>query len=136
MKLEIQNQWIWHILSKTQTFDVGARLTFYFIDFISAVWFFSLNVHCDKEWTLYLFSTPFMIPSCWMFVSVFCRSRNTDPVCSGLQTQILSCYRENRDQTLRCSGLAKEYMQCINAAKKVRTFFQTWNGWVLKDQKG
>ncbi|XP_010729539.1 MICOS complex subunit mic25a isoform X1 [Larimichthys crocea] len=46
------------------------------------------------------------------------RSRNTDPVCSGLQSQILSCYRENRDQTLRCSGLAKEYMQCINAAKK------------------
>ncbi|XP_033483756.2 MICOS complex subunit mic25a isoform X1 [Epinephelus lanceolatus] len=46
------------------------------------------------------------------------RSRNTDPVCSGLQAQILSCYRENRDQTLRCSDLAKEYMQCINAAKK------------------
>ncbi|TMS15777.1 hypothetical protein E3U43_013070 [Larimichthys crocea] len=46
------------------------------------------------------------------------RSRNTDPVCSGLQTQILSCYRENRDQTLRCSDLAKEYMRCINAAKK------------------
>ncbi|XP_028265824.1 MICOS complex subunit mic25a isoform X2 [Parambassis ranga] len=46
------------------------------------------------------------------------RSRNTDPVCTGLQAQILSCYRENRDQTLRCSDLAKEYMQCINAAKK------------------
>uniref|UniRef100_A0A4W6CXQ4 Coiled-coil-helix-coiled-coil-helix domain containing 6a n=1 Tax=Lates calcarifer TaxID=8187 RepID=A0A4W6CXQ4_LATCA len=50
------------------------------------------------------------------------RSRNTDPVCPGLQAQILSCYRENRDQTLRCSDLAKEYMQCINAAKKVRLF--------------
>ncbi|XP_059189766.1 MICOS complex subunit mic25a isoform X2 [Centropristis striata] len=46
------------------------------------------------------------------------RSRNTDPVCSGLQAQILSCYRENREQTLRCSDLAKEYMRCINAAKK------------------
>ncbi|XP_037628542.1 MICOS complex subunit mic25a isoform X1 [Sebastes umbrosus] len=46
------------------------------------------------------------------------RSRNTDPVCSGLQAQILSCYRENRDQTLRCSDLAKEYQRCINAAKK------------------
>ncbi|XP_078110481.1 MICOS complex subunit mic25a-like isoform X2 [Sander vitreus] len=45
-------------------------------------------------------------------------SRSTDPVCPGLQAQILSCYRENRDQTLTCSGLAKEYMQCINAAKK------------------
>ncbi|XP_034392853.1 MICOS complex subunit mic25a-like isoform X2 [Cyclopterus lumpus] len=46
------------------------------------------------------------------------RSRNTDPVCLGLQAQILSCYRDNRDQTLRCSDLAKEYMRCINAAKK------------------
>ncbi|XP_044068183.1 MICOS complex subunit mic25a-like isoform X2 [Siniperca chuatsi] len=46
------------------------------------------------------------------------RSRNTDPVCPGLQSQILSCYRESRDQTLRCSDLAKEYMQCIDAAKK------------------
>ncbi|XP_062419262.1 MICOS complex subunit mic25a isoform X2 [Pungitius pungitius] len=46
------------------------------------------------------------------------RSRRTDPVCLGLQAQILSCYRDNRDQTLRCSDLAKEYMQCINAAKK------------------
>uniref|UniRef100_A0A3Q3ITZ0 CHCH domain-containing protein n=1 Tax=Monopterus albus TaxID=43700 RepID=A0A3Q3ITZ0_MONAL len=48
------------------------------------------------------------------------RSRNTDPVCSGLQAQILSCYRENGHQTLRCSDLAKEYMQCISAAKKQR----------------
>ncbi|KAK2897964.1 MICOS complex subunit mic25a isoform X3 [Channa argus] len=46
------------------------------------------------------------------------RSHNTDPVCSSLQAQILSCYRENRDQTLKCSDLAKEYMRCINAAKK------------------
>ncbi|XP_035512907.1 MICOS complex subunit mic25a [Morone saxatilis] len=46
------------------------------------------------------------------------RSRNTDPVCPGLQAQILSCYRGNRDQTLKCSDLAKEYMQCIDAAKK------------------
>ncbi|XP_056278654.1 MICOS complex subunit mic25a isoform X2 [Pseudoliparis swirei] len=46
------------------------------------------------------------------------RSRNTDPVCLGLQAQISSCYRDNRDQTLRCSDLAKEYMRCINAAKK------------------
>uniref|UniRef100_A0A3B3DKN3 Coiled-coil-helix-coiled-coil-helix domain containing 6a n=1 Tax=Oryzias melastigma TaxID=30732 RepID=A0A3B3DKN3_ORYME len=46
------------------------------------------------------------------------RSCSTAPVCSGLQAQILSCYRDNRDQTLKCSDLAKEYMQCINAAKK------------------
>ncbi|XP_068163364.1 MICOS complex subunit mic25a-like [Antennarius striatus] len=46
------------------------------------------------------------------------RSRSTDPVCLGLQSKILSCYRENRNETLKCSDLAKEYMQCINAAKK------------------
>ncbi|XP_072223584.1 MICOS complex subunit mic25a isoform X2 [Leuresthes tenuis] len=46
------------------------------------------------------------------------RSRNTAAVCAGLQAQILSCYKDNRDQTLQCSDLAKEYMQCINAAKK------------------
>ncbi|XP_070401080.1 MICOS complex subunit mic25a isoform X1 [Nothobranchius furzeri] len=46
------------------------------------------------------------------------RSRNTTPVCSGLQAQILSCYKDNKEQTLRCSDLAKEYMQCIHAAKK------------------
>uniref|UniRef100_A0A3B5R6R2 Coiled-coil-helix-coiled-coil-helix domain containing 6a n=1 Tax=Xiphophorus maculatus TaxID=8083 RepID=A0A3B5R6R2_XIPMA len=51
------------------------------------------------------------------------RSRNTAPVCPGLQAQILSCYKDNKDQTLNCSDLVKEYMQCINAAKKVRFFF-------------
>lgn len=49
-----------------------------------------------------------------------CRARNTAAVCPGLQAQILSCYRDNKDQTLKCSDLAKEYMKCINAAKKVR----------------
>ncbi|KAL2103877.1 hypothetical protein ACEWY4_000745 [Coilia grayii] len=46
------------------------------------------------------------------------RPRSTEPVCTSLQAQILHCYRENRDQTLRCSDLAKEYMQCIDAVKK------------------
>lgn len=46
------------------------------------------------------------------------RSHNTAAVCPGLQAQILSCYKDNRDQTLTCSDLAKQYMQCINAAKK------------------
>ncbi|XP_051516590.1 MICOS complex subunit mic25a-like isoform X2 [Myxocyprinus asiaticus] len=44
--------------------------------------------------------------------------RNVEPVCTNLQAQILNCYRQNREQTLQCSDLAKEYMQCINAAKK------------------
>ncbi|XP_074537812.1 MICOS complex subunit mic25a isoform X2 [Halichoeres trimaculatus] len=46
------------------------------------------------------------------------RFRNIEPVCAGVQAQILSCYRDNRDQTLKCSDLAKEYMKCIDAAKK------------------
>ncbi|KAI7794356.1 MICOS complex subunit mic25a isoform X1 [Triplophysa rosa] len=46
------------------------------------------------------------------------KPRNMEPVCTNLQAQILNCYRENRTQTLQCSDLAKEYMQCINAAKK------------------
>jgi len=54
------------------------------------------------------------------FSFLFHRPRNVEPVCSNLQSQILNCYRENREQTLQCSDLAKEYMQCINAAKKVR----------------
>lgn len=65
----------------------------------------------------------FFTPS--LLFLVFCRSRNTEAVCAGLQAQILSCYRDNKDQTLKCSDLAKEYMQCINAAKKVRAFHKS-----------
>ncbi|KAJ8257311.1 hypothetical protein GJAV_G00184230 [Gymnothorax javanicus] len=46
------------------------------------------------------------------------RPRNAEPVCPTLQNLILQCYRDNRHQTLCCSDLAKEYMQCIDAAKK------------------
>lgn len=46
------------------------------------------------------------------------RACNTTAVCSDLQAQIFSCYRDNKDQTLRCADLAKEYMKCIQAAKK------------------
>ncbi|XP_024239433.1 MICOS complex subunit mic25a-like [Oncorhynchus tshawytscha] len=46
------------------------------------------------------------------------KARNTESVCINLQSQILNCYKENREQTLQCSDLAKTYMQCIDAAKK------------------
>ncbi|KAJ8390221.1 hypothetical protein AAFF_G00109600 [Aldrovandia affinis] len=46
------------------------------------------------------------------------KPHSTEAVCTALQGQILHCYRENCDQTLRCSNLAKEYMRCIDAAKK------------------
>uniref|UniRef100_A0A3P8UY00 CHCH domain-containing protein n=1 Tax=Cynoglossus semilaevis TaxID=244447 RepID=A0A3P8UY00_CYNSE len=61
--------------------------------------------------------------SVFLCLCVIRRYHSVDPVCLGLQAQILSCYRENKDQTLTCSNLAKEYMQCINAAKKVRILF-------------
>ncbi|MGH0121971.1 UNVERIFIED_CONTAM: hypothetical protein FKN15_077452 [Acipenser sinensis] len=47
------------------------------------------------------------------------RKRNVEPVCSNLQSEILRCYREHQHETLNCSDLAREYKQCINAAKKV-----------------
>ncbi|KAJ8359308.1 hypothetical protein SKAU_G00158330 [Synaphobranchus kaupii] len=46
------------------------------------------------------------------------KPRCISPICTGLQVQVLDCYRSNQNQTLHCSNLAKEYMQCINAAKK------------------
>ncbi|XP_071385015.1 coiled-coil-helix-coiled-coil-helix domain containing 6b [Centroberyx affinis] len=46
------------------------------------------------------------------------RPRHTASVCAELQTQVLQCYRENPQQTLHCSGLAKQYMTCIQQAKK------------------
>lgn len=53
------------------------------------------------------------------------RARSTQPVCSHLQAQLLTCYRDNKGETLRCSDLAKEYTRCINAAKKVRLRLQS-----------
>ncbi|XP_035244703.1 MICOS complex subunit mic25a-like isoform X1 [Anguilla anguilla] len=46
------------------------------------------------------------------------KPRTISPICTGLQAQVLDCYRSNQKETLHCSNLAKEYMQCINAAKK------------------
>ncbi|MCI4375369.1 hypothetical protein PGIGA_G00108660 [Pangasianodon gigas] len=46
------------------------------------------------------------------------KPKNTVPICSEMQSQVLNCFKENRHQTLHCSSLAKEYMNCINSAKK------------------
>uniref|UniRef100_A0A1A7Z6W6 Coiled-coil-helix-coiled-coil-helix domain containing 6b n=1 Tax=Iconisemion striatum TaxID=60296 RepID=A0A1A7Z6W6_9TELE len=46
------------------------------------------------------------------------RARPTAPVCSELQARVLQCYRENPQQTLHCSSLAKQYMICVQQAKK------------------
>lgn len=46
------------------------------------------------------------------------KPRHVLPICPELQTQVLNCYKENKHQTLLCSGFAREYMNCINSAKK------------------
>ncbi|XP_069062364.1 MICOS complex subunit MIC25 isoform X2 [Pleurodeles waltl] len=46
------------------------------------------------------------------------KPRSYDPVCKGLQSQILNCYQENRQEVLNCSDLAKEYRRCVSDAQK------------------
>ncbi|XP_067400391.1 MICOS complex subunit MIC25 isoform X3 [Emydura macquarii macquarii] len=46
------------------------------------------------------------------------RRRNTEPLCAGLQSEILKCYQENKHEVLKCSELAKEYQRCVSAAQK------------------
>ncbi|XP_026162069.1 coiled-coil-helix-coiled-coil-helix domain containing 6b [Mastacembelus armatus] len=46
------------------------------------------------------------------------RPRQTMSVCTELQAKVLQCYRENPQQTLHCSSLAKQYMACVQQAKK------------------
>ncbi|XP_026204892.1 MICOS complex subunit mic25a-like isoform X1 [Anabas testudineus] len=46
------------------------------------------------------------------------RPRQTVSVCTELQAKVLQCYRENPQQTLYCSSLAKQYMTCVQQAKK------------------
>ncbi|XP_056606377.1 coiled-coil-helix-coiled-coil-helix domain containing 6b isoform X2 [Triplophysa dalaica] len=43
---------------------------------------------------------------------------NISIICPELQSQVLNCYRENKHQTLQCSQLAREYINCINSSKK------------------
>lgn len=40
------------------------------------------------------------------------------PVCGDLQGVVLSCYNNSGGQTLNCSAVAKQYMQCVNSAKQ------------------
>ncbi|XP_019355318.1 MICOS complex subunit MIC25 isoform X2 [Alligator mississippiensis] len=46
------------------------------------------------------------------------RRRSTEPVCAGLQSEILKCYQANKHEVLKCSELAKEYQRCVSAARK------------------
>lgn len=44
-----------------------------------------------------------------------------EPVCSGLQAQILRCYRDHLHEVLLCSDLVKAYQHCVSTAHKVKT---------------
>ncbi|XP_071983127.1 MICOS complex subunit MIC25 isoform X3 [Engystomops pustulosus] len=46
------------------------------------------------------------------------KKRSYDPVCMNLQSDILKCYTENRQELLNCSDLAKEYRSCVREAQK------------------
>ncbi|XP_048056082.1 coiled-coil-helix-coiled-coil-helix domain containing 6b isoform X1 [Megalobrama amblycephala] len=46
------------------------------------------------------------------------KRRHVSPICPELQSQVLNCYRLNGQQTLHCSQLARDYMNCINTSKK------------------
>lgn len=46
------------------------------------------------------------------------RPRFSAPVCTELQAKVFECYRQNAQQTLHCSNLAKQYMNCVQQAKK------------------
>lgn len=48
------------------------------------------------------------------------RPRRVEPVCSGLQAQILRCYRDHLHEVLLCSDLVKAYQDCVSTARKVR----------------
>ncbi|TEA24039.1 hypothetical protein DBR06_SOUSAS35610012, partial [Sousa chinensis] len=47
------------------------------------------------------------------------KPRRVEPVCSGLQAQILRCYREHLQEVLLCADLAKAYQHCVGSAHKV-----------------
>ncbi|XP_060239715.1 MICOS complex subunit MIC25 isoform X2 [Meriones unguiculatus] len=46
------------------------------------------------------------------------KPRRVEPVCSGLQAQILRCYRDHLHEVLLCSDLVKAYKHCVSTARK------------------
>ncbi|XP_063093864.1 MICOS complex subunit MIC25 isoform X6 [Cavia porcellus] len=44
------------------------------------------------------------------------KPRRVEPVCSGLQAQILRCYRDHAHEVLLCSDLVKAYQRCVCAS--------------------
>ncbi|XP_032314702.1 MICOS complex subunit MIC25 isoform X2 [Camelus ferus] len=46
------------------------------------------------------------------------KPRRLEPVCSGLQAQILHCYRDHLQEVLLCADLVKAYQHCVSTAHK------------------
>uniref|UniRef100_A0A3P9MX14 Coiled-coil-helix-coiled-coil-helix domain containing 6b n=1 Tax=Poecilia reticulata TaxID=8081 RepID=A0A3P9MX14_POERE len=46
------------------------------------------------------------------------RPRYIATMCTELQSKVLQCYKENPKQTLHCSRLAQQYMNCVQQGKK------------------
>ena len=44
-------------------------------------------------------------------------------VCTSLQNHVLDCYKENRHKSLKCSQLVQAYMDCVEQARKVDTYY-------------
>ena len=64
-----------------------------------------------------------------------CRPRQIGSVCSGLQSQVLQCYSDHPQQTLLCSSLARQYMSCVQQAKKVGGGYTLYCAWVWEHQR-
>ncbi|XP_043299020.1 MICOS complex subunit MIC25 isoform X9 [Cervus canadensis] len=48
------------------------------------------------------------------------KPRRVEPVCSGLQAQILRCYRDHLQEVLLCADLVRAYQHCVSSAHKAR----------------
>lgn len=46
------------------------------------------------------------------------KPRRVEPVCSGLQAQILHCYRARLQEVLLCADLVRAYQHCVSSAHK------------------
>ncbi|KAM7023461.1 MICOS complex subunit MIC19 [Passerculus sandwichensis] len=53
-------------------------------------------------------------------VSARFKRYESHPICGELQDKILQCYREHAQETLSCSALASQYLNCVNHAKQQR----------------
>ena len=45
--------------------------------------------------------------------------KTLQPICTSLQNHILDCYQENKNSSLKCSQLVRDYVICVEQARKV-----------------